>query len=70
VEKSIHSSESPSEAVKRLVAEQENCQQSQLGDLDNAVDMDALNQLHNPIEFHYCGYQIIVTADEAVKIES
>lgn len=68
---SIRPSESPSEAVRRLVAERENCHQSQLGNLDNVVDVDALNQLHNPpIDFHYCGYHLIVIADETIKIES
>jgi len=68
---SVWSSETPSKAVKRLVAERENCDQSQLGTLDMEVDVPDLDQLHNPpIEFRYCGYRITVTADELIKIES
>jgi hypothetical protein len=68
---SLRPSESPSEAVKRLVAERENCHQSQLGNLDDVVDIAALDQLPNPpIKFRYCGYHVVVTADETIKIES
>ena len=66
----IWPSEHPSEAVRRLVAEREKCNQSQLGTLDREVDVTDLDQLHNlPIQFRYCGYRITVTVDEVIKIE-
>lgn len=67
----ICSSESPSEAVRRLVAEREKCRRFQLGTLDAAVDVAALDELRNPpIEFRYCGYHVTVTADETITIEA
>lgn len=70
MENSIQPSVPPSEAVRLLVAERENCHQSQLGNLDNVVDVAALDQLLKPpIEFRYCGYHVIVTGDKTIKIE-
>jgi len=57
--------------VRSLVANHENCRPSELGNLDGVVDVTALNQIRNPpVEFRYCGYQVTVTADESIEIES
>lgn len=71
METSIRASESPDEAVRSLVANHENCRPSELGNLDGMVDVTALNQIRNPpVGFRYCGYQVTVTADESIEIES
>lgn len=70
VNNSVRASESSTEAVKRLVANHENCSESNLGNLGAVVDVATLDKLRNPpIEFRYCGYEITVTADEIIKIE-
>lgn len=63
-------SESRSEAVKRVVAEREETTPSELGCLRRAVDVDDLNDLVDPpIEFSYCGYELVVKADETIIVE-
>jgi hypothetical protein len=70
MEDSVHPSESPDEAVKRIVADQEDCHPSELGTLSSVVDVDRLENLVNPpIEFEYCGYELEVQADETIIIE-
>lgn len=67
----IREDELPSEAVKRLVSEQEECSVENLGNLTDAVDVAELNESeHLPTEFHYCGYHITVNSDETINIES
>lgn len=66
----IRSSESPSEAIKRVIANREACQTTKLGDLGEALDSERLNQLQNPpIEFTYCGYHIELDADHNIEID-
>lgn len=70
MQESVRPSESPDEAVKRIVAEQEDCPPSALGTLSSIVDVDRLeNLVHPPIEFEYCGYELEVQADETIIIE-
>lgn len=66
----IRPSESPSEAVKRIVAEREETHPSVLGRLAVVVDVNELDRLVDPpIEFSYCGYELEVKADETVIVE-
>lgn len=65
----IREDESPSEAVKRLVAEKEGCIPLQLGKLSGAIDVTKLDTYENhPVEFQYCGYRLTVTSDETIHI--
>jgi hypothetical protein len=65
----IREDESPSEAVKRLVAEREECSPRQLGKLTDAVDVAKLDAYENhPVEFQYCGYRLTLTSDETIHI--
>jgi hypothetical protein len=65
----IREDESPSEAVKRFVANREECSPMQLGKLTDAVDVAKLDEYENyPIEFQYCGYRLTVTSDETIHI--
>ena len=65
----IREDEFPSDAVKRLVSDLEECPPKQLGSLTNAADVAELNDYENhPIEFQYCGYRITVTSDETIHI--
>jgi hypothetical protein len=65
----IREDESPSDAVKRVVADLEECPPKQLGSLTDAVDVAELNDYENhPIEFQYCGYRLTVTSDETIHI--
>lgn len=67
----VQQGESPSAAVKRLVAKREECKVEQLGNLTEAIDVEELNECENqPIEFRYCGYQVTVTEDKTITIES
>lgn len=64
---SVRLAESPDEAVKRIVAEQEDCSPSALGTLSAVVDVERLENLADPpIEFEYCGYKLEVQADETI----
>lgn len=66
----IRESEDPSQAVKRIIAGKERCRPSQLGNLDDAVDVNRLEALRDPpIEFHYSGYQVEVTADQTIRTD-
>jgi hypothetical protein len=70
MKKSVGPSESPDEAVRRIVANQEQCHPSELGKLSSLIDINRLENLENPpIEFEYCGYELEVQADETIIIE-
>lgn len=66
----VRGEETPSEAIKRLVAEKEECSVVNLGTLSDVVGVDELNRPENlPLEFQYCGYQITLNNDETIKID-
>lgn len=66
----IQEDEYPSEAVMRLVAYQEECPVTKLGDLRKSIDVEKFNDYQNlPKEFEYCGYEIAVSADGTIDIE-
>lgn len=70
MDNSVRPSESPDEAVKRIVAEQEGCPPSELGRLSPVVDVDRLENLTDPpLEFEYCGYALEIQADGTIIIE-
>lgn len=66
----IREYETPSRAVQRTIANQEECATTQLGRLTEAVNVDRLDDLRDPpIEFRYCGYHVEVTADRTVHTD-
>ncbi|MFC4989330.1 HalOD1 output domain-containing protein [Saliphagus infecundisoli] len=80
MERTIPPDTQPSSCIKKLIAELEECDPSQLGDLSTAVDTGELNTLTNPppnkrteerrsIGFVYCGYQTEVNSDRTLYIE-
>jgi len=59
-----------SEAIKREVADREQCEPGELGDLRRAVDIERLVEVRNPpIEFTYCGYDVRIDADRKITID-
>jgi len=77
MEYQIHSSEVTSDAVKREIAELEECRPSKLGTLSLAVDVDALDAIppfEHPdegtksFEFQYCGYSDDVNRNGVISI--
>lgn len=66
----MHQFESPSQAVKRIIASKEQCTPSQLGRLEEAVDVERLDALREPpIEFRYSGYHVTVEADGTIRTD-
>lgn len=72
-------SQTPSTAVKRFLAELEECDPSQLGTLSHAVDVDELDELverpterrgvSRSIAFSYCGYALELHSSGTLRIE-
>lgn len=80
MERTIPSDTQPSNYIRAVIAELEECNPAQLGALNKVVDIDELNTLPNPppdrsseesksIRFWYCGYQIELNSDRILHIE-
>lgn len=79
IERTVSASESTGTAVKRMIAELEECELSHLGTLSQAVDVDRLESLvasspsgdgdSQSIQFRYCGYAVEVWSDRTVTVE-
>lgn len=77
----VKSNESASRAVKRLIAQSEDCRPSQLGTLKAVVDVNELAEkiesspsdqetCTRPLIFQYCGYSVEVRSDRTISIDS
>lgn len=77
----VKPSELASTAVKRVIADLEECKPSQLGTLSQQVNIDELNAIIDSsphdgeekpqsITFRYCGYAIEVYSDRTVHISN
>lgn len=76
MEQRIDRSRSPAAAVRRAVADLEQCRPDQLGRLESVVDVDELNGIveeagHDDtrtIVFPYCGYLVAVRSDRTLTV--
>ncbi|GCF16003.1 hypothetical protein Harman_39380 [Haloarcula mannanilytica] len=74
----VRESETVKTAVKRVIAELEDCPMSKLGTINHCVDIDTLNAIGNldinsadephSISFYYCGYEVVVYNDHTIEI--
>lgn len=80
MEERIDPSHPPATAVRRAIADLEQCRPEQLGNLESVVDIDELNEfVDSPtgsgpdetesIVFTYCGYLVAVRNDGTLLIE-
>lgn len=80
MEERIEPPDSPATAVRRAIADLEQCRRDQLGELASVVDVDELNAILDPppgsgpgdvetITFEYCGYLVAVRSDGTLAIQ-
>lgn len=80
MEERIGTSDSPATAVRRAIADLEQCRREQLGELASVVDVDELNAILDShagngtgdvetITFQYCGYLVAVRSDGTLAIQ-
>ncbi|MDT3436761.1 HalOD1 output domain-containing protein [Haloarcula sp. 1CSR25-25] len=80
MEREVQHTESVETAVKRVIAEVEECRPTQLGTLQDVIDIEELEELVDSppqeseehtqsFSFRYCGHPVTVHSDRTIVIK-